>query len=285
MTAPLLANPELVLCGLSMVPISFSDLVAAASGSGFDAISVGPAVYRQAVRDGLSMHDMRRVLDDSGMWVSEVEGVGNWLTPPEDKPQRWAQRVSDDELLDLAEALGARSVLVTHFGTPVPAEEAAGPFAALCDRAAGAGLAIALEFVAFATIMDLRGAWDVVEEAGRPNGGIMLDTWHYLRGRPDDELLRSIPADRIFGVQLADAEQPFTGPLEDDILRRRLPGAGHLGLASVVSELAVIGVRAPIGIEVWDKDLLAQGPQGTAQQLHRAMITFLGACYDPSAGS
>lgn len=91
-----------------MVSIAFTDLVRAAAAAGFDAALVGAAVYRHAVKDGLSMTHMRRILDDSGIWVSEVEGVGNWLTTPDDKPEQRAQKVSDEELLDLALALGPR---------------------------------------------------------------------------------------------------------------------------------------------------------------------------------
>jgi sugar phosphate isomerase/epimerase len=283
--ASLLHSPELVLCGLSMVPISFPDLVSVAAAAGFHAVSIGPVLYRRARRDGLSMKDMRRILDDSGIWVSEVEGVANWLTPAEDKPERWSQPTSDDELLELAEAVGARCLLATHFGTAVPAEDAATSFAALCDRAALADLAVAMEFVAFATIRDIKGAWDVVRQANRPNGGLIIDTWHYYRGQPDGAVLRSIPAARIRGIQVADADGPLHGSLEEDVLHRRPPGFGSLNLVSVLRELDQMGVRAPVGIEVWDKQLLDQGLPEAAKYLHQTLSTFLGSIPDyPTSG-
>ncbi len=271
----LIQNSELVLCGLSMVPISFTDLVGAAAAAGFDAVSVGAAVYRRARRDGLSMAEMRRILDDAGVWVSEVEGVGDWLTGAEDKDDRRRPSVSDDELIDLAVALGARRLLVVHFGSEVPAADAAGPFAALCDRMAPAGISVVLEFVAFATINRLGYATEVVEQAGRPNGGMMFDTWHYRRGRPDPDGLAGLPPDRVLGVQLADADAEVRGPLEEDILHRRLPGRGQLDLASLVAHLDRQGVRAPVGVEVWDQELLVAGPQAAAAELARSVRDFL----------
>jgi sugar phosphate isomerase/epimerase len=274
----LLANPQLVLCSLSMVPIGFRDLVAAASAGGFDAISVGPPVYRRARRDeGLTAEEMRGIVDDSGLFVSEVESVGNWLTPLEDKPPRWAQRTTDREFMDLAEALGSRSIVAGHFGTAQPVEAAAHRFGALCDQAAGRGFNVALEFPAFATINDLHTAWDVVREADRPNGGLLFDTWHFFRGAAGADVLRTIPGNRIMGVQLADADQEVRGSLEDDILLRRLPGEGALDLSTIVAELDAIGVDVPVGIEVWDKDLLAQGPDVAARRLGDATRRFLAS--------
>jgi sugar phosphate isomerase/epimerase len=273
----LTGHPDLVLCGLSMVPISFIDLVAAAAEAGFDAVSIGPAIYRRALRDGLSTADMRAILDDAGIWVSEVEGAGNWLTPAEDKPPQWVQKVSDDELLDLAVALGAPKLLVTHFGTPVPVPQAGAAFAALCDRAAAVGLSVALEFVAFAAIMDLAGALDVVEAAGRDNGGIIVDTWHFYRGHPDLGRLADLPGHRVLGVQVADGGAEVQGSLEDDILHRRLPGAGCFDLAGVLRRLDAAGVRAPIGIEVWDQELLTGGPQAAARELYASLRRLLAA--------
>jgi sugar phosphate isomerase/epimerase len=275
----LLGDPEVVLCSLSMVPIGFLDLVEFAVAGGFDGISVGPPVYKRARRDeNLGLQEMRRIIDDSGLFVSEVEVVANWLTSVDDKPARWSQKTSDEEYIELAGALGARSVLATHFGSPRPTEEAAKGFAALCDRAAADRLAVALEFPAFATVSDVGEAWEIVRLAHRPNGGLLIDTWHYYRGGGDERSLRSVDADRIFGIQLADADPEPVGSLEDDILYRRLPGEGSLDLASLVGILDGMGVRAPIGIEVWDERLLAEGRQTAARRLGAATRRFLEAC-------
>ncbi|MDA8044468.1 MAG: sugar phosphate isomerase/epimerase [Actinomycetota bacterium] len=260
-----------------MVPIAFTDLVGAAASAGFDAVSVGAAVYRRALKDGLTAQDMRRILDDAGVAVSEVEGAGDWLTPPGDKPERWRQRVSDEELVELALSLGADNLLVTHFGTPAPVPEAAAAFAALCDQVADDGLSIALEFVAFATIMDLAGALEVVETAGRDNGGIIFDTWHFYRGHPDLEVLDSSSAARVLGVQVADGGAHVQGALEEDVLHRRLPGEGVFDLAYLLRRLHSAGVRASFGIEVWDQALLARGPKAAAQELYAATRRILDA--------
>ena len=270
-------RPSLTLCGLSMVPIAFTDLVAAAASTGFDAISIGPAVYRGALKEGLTPDAMRRVLDDAGIGVSEVEGAGDWLTPPEDKPERWRKKVSDEELIDLALAVGADNLLVTHFGSAMPDHDAAAAFALLCDRVVNDGLSVALEFVAFATITDLAGALEVVEMADRDNGGIIFDTWHFYRGHPDLEALKTTSARRVLGVQVADGGAHIQGTVEEDILHRRLPGEGVFDLPYLLRQLHSVGVRAPVGIEVWDQELLARGPLAAAQELYAATRRVLDA--------
>ena len=50
-------------------------------------------------------------------------------------------------------------------------------FAALCDRA-GPDLTVALEFMPYSGMPDLATAWRVPQEAGRPNGGLIIDAWH-----------------------------------------------------------------------------------------------------------
>jgi len=268
---------DLVLCAMSMVPIGFGALVASARAGGFDAISVIGSVYRRGVRDeGLTIDGMRSMLDGEGIRVSEVEGAAHWLTPPEDKPARWANRSSDRELIELGAALGARTLVAVHFGSPRSIDESAIALGALCDEASEAGLQVALEFPAFATIADVTTAWDIVRLADRPNAGILLDTWHHYRGIGDDDALRAVPGDRIRAVQIADGDATLRGPLEEDVLFRRLPGAGSFGLAALMSELDAMGVTAPVGIEVWDEQLLATGAPAAARRLGDALRALLG---------
>jgi len=76
-----------------------------------------------------------------------VEAASYWLSPPEAAPPTWRRGTSDEELIRIAEALGARNLVATHFGTPEPVELAAERFGGLCDRAADAGLQVTLEFL------------------------------------------------------------------------------------------------------------------------------------------
>jgi sugar phosphate isomerase/epimerase len=124
-------------------------------------------------------------------------------------------------------------------------------FGDLCDRAAEHGVVVALEFLPWTAIPDLATAAEIVERADRPNAGVLLDAWHYFRGRPDEDRLRSMPADQINGVQLDDADAEPVGPsFEDTMLRRRLPGEGVFDLCGLLRVLEAIGVDVPYSVEV-----------------------------------
>ncbi len=280
--APMESKPpfgsQLVLGAMSMVPIGFRDLVDAAAGAGFDAVSIVGSVYhRGRTRDGLSDADMRALLADRGIVVTDVESAGCWLSPPEEAPERWRPRSSDDEMIRIATALGARGLVATHFGAPAPPEEAAGAFAQLCDRAAAVGVHVSLEFPAMATINDVATAWEIVRLAGRPNGGILVDVWHHRRSTNDDVALSAIPAEKITGLQLADGTAQPVGPLEDDVLLRQLPGDGAFGIVDLLRDFAQAGVTAPVGIEVWSEELLRHGPAVTATRLAEALRRVLAS--------
>jgi sugar phosphate isomerase/epimerase len=148
------------------------------------------------------------------------------------------------------------------FGGPWSLDEAAAAFARLCDRAAEHGLLVHLEFLPWSRIPDLATAWQVVHAADRPNGGIMLDAWHYFRSAPDGALLRSIPGSSILGVQLCDAPAvPETNPLHATLHERLLPGDGELALPTLLADLEATGTDAPLGVEVFSDALHALPPE------------------------
>lgn len=45
--------------------------------------------------------------------------------------------------------------------------------------------------------------------AGRPDGGLVLDTWRYFRSGAERDLLDVIPSEKIYSLQLVgEAAQP-----------------------------------------------------------------------------
>src|SRR5262249_19155146 len=153
-----------------------------------------------------------------------------------------------------ADALGARHMNVGDIGPPeaLPSlDQLSERFAALCDRASNHGLLVAIEFLPWTGIPDAATAWDIARRAGRPNGGVLIDCWHYFRGAADEAQLRRIPPAGVIGVQLDDADPERVGePYEDTVLRRRLPGQGCFDLTGLVRALDEMGVAAPFSVEI-----------------------------------
>jgi sugar phosphate isomerase/epimerase len=268
---PMTLGPgDTVLCsGTIRTGVSFRERLAAARAGGFSGLSLWGRDYQVARDEGLSDRDIRQLLDDHGVAVAELDPAWWWLPGASDiriPPELDEERIfgfGERELFVVADAVGARSLnAVDVFGGTWTLDGAAAAFAGLCDRAADHGLLVHLEFLPWSRIPDLASAWQVVRAADRPNGGLMLDAWHYFRSGPDSALLRSVPGTSILGVQLCDAPAVAeANPLHATLHERLLPGEGELALPTLLTDLRATGTTAPLGVEVFSDVLHALPPE------------------------
>jgi len=189
-----------------------------------------------------TMREMRRRIEGDGVTVCDIEFVvmdGDFV------PVHLAP------VLEAAQMLGARRLSVCGDDPDRPRMVA--NFAALCDLAAGFGLGVDLECMAWRRVASLPDAVGIVAAAGLPNGGVLIDALHLARtgGRPID--LLTVPSGRIVAAQLCDAAaEPPVG--HDAILRearsgRLPPGAGALPLIDLLDALpdgTLLSVEVPM---------------------------------------
>lgn len=252
----------LVLSVMTHPDADFVDRVSAAATAGYTGIGLRPGDRRRAREAGLSDEDMRAVLASHGVEVVEIEGLHRWGCGGDEGR---AARLHEERLYELADALGGRHVTVTG-DLDLPHDQVVERFAALCDRAAEHGLRVALEFLPWNEVPDAGVAWAIVREAARPNGGVLVDTWHHFRGAMDDSLLLSVPPERIVAIQFDDADAQVVGTLlEDTLARRRLPGQGDFDLVGFLRLLDGHGVSAPLCVEVINEDLWSRPVAETAR--------------------
>ena len=227
--------------------------MAAAASAGFRGVGLRNDDLSAARAAGVTDADLRAVLHEHDTEVFEIEFVSGWSS--DDAAIRANARRVEDELYALASALGTTPNVNAGCSEPVEAPVALDAmverFAAFCDRAAAHGLTLSVEFMPWTGIPDAASAWDLVRQAGRPNAGVLVDTWHYFRGAADPDQLRAIPPERIAGLQINDAAAQVVGTLREDTLHRRLlPGEGAFDLVSLVRTLDTMGVSLPYAIEV-----------------------------------
>jgi sugar phosphate isomerase/epimerase len=258
-----LGPDSLVLCsGTLPFDTTLTQRLESAVAGGFDGLSLWVRDIDRARADGLSDADIRTMFADHGIEAAELDPVWSWLpgadrqVPPEQDPFGVLQPKVDD-FLRLADAVGGRSLNACDiFGGDWSLDDAAESFAALCDRAAEHGLAVHLEFLPWSRIGDIGSACEVARLAGRPNGGVMLDAWHFFRGHPDFETLRALSGSMITGIQLNDAPlAPEANLMDASMTARRLPGEGECPLTELLATLDQIGAEAPRGVEVFSDDL------------------------------
>src|SRR3954454_932780 len=145
------------------------------------------------------------MLTDNGIVQLELEGLPDW----------WSggpERARSDELrrfvLTAAEALGARHLKVTPDTSGAAWEPGrwAAEFALLAAQAADAGARLGIEFLPWSNVPTAREALRLVGDAGHPAGGIVVDVWHVERAGTPAAELAELPAQRIVGVELNDAD-------------------------------------------------------------------------------
>ena len=259
-------------------PARFSavDRIAAAAAAGYGAVGL----FADDLDRWGPVGEIRRVADDHGVSVAELEFLVNWSVEGQAAHE---SRIVEDRLYALADTFGSRHLNVgireaKHEVAPL--EVVAERFAALCDRAAAHGLKVAFEFMPFRAIDTLVAAWDMVRLADRPNGGIVLDAWHWFRGTPDLGMIASVPADRISVVQLCDGHaEPVGSLIEDTLDHRLLPGEGAWDLCALLGALGAHGVQAPVSVEILSADLRRRQLSEMANSTARATGRILSAVH------
>ena len=270
--------PDLVLAAGTMQAFGLQERLDAARAAGFAGISLFAADLEKWAAEGLDAEAVGARIADAGLWISEVEIIGNWLpgaSGKQDMPQwlvEFLQRMTPDHVLDLAQRVGARGVSIADLlGAENPSSLISQHFADICEMAAEAGLYVALEFIPTGSVPTLEAAWDVVDAAGARNGGLMIDSWHFFRGGSLLESLESIPGDRIFAVQIGDGPAAAEADLDEAMAHSRLlPGAGEMNLSALQASLAKTGTAAPVAVEVFSDAFAGRSADEVATECMRA---------------
>lgn len=248
-----------VLWAASLRTKSLDDRLAAAQAGGFVYMSVFPIDWRNWNQQGLTGKGIRAKLRDAGVQVLTIDPFVQW-TPgfvmPSDYPADYRSFIdfSEAEILHIAEELEAEAInCVEGLNQPHQPAELIDAFGAFADRAGARGLRVTFEFMPISSVPDLGAGWTIVEGANRTNAGLCFDTWHFFRSVADFDLLATIPGDRIYEVQLADALKALQADtLSEDLLRfRRLPGEGEFDIGRVADVLKRIGAWRSVGSEVF----------------------------------
>jgi sugar phosphate isomerase/epimerase len=256
----------------------FRQQVAAVSAAGFDSMTSWPNIWRHAQRkDGLTLTDMRTMLDDHALVLTDVDGCTDWVPVGTDGPVGPMSKVTPrHDFFEACAALGGSTVVAVHPGGAFVRDREIEGFATLCDDAAAHGLRVALEFVSFTPIGDVATAWDVVSAAGRTNAGLVVDTMHHLRTTADNEALRRVPPERVFTVQLCDGPRVAPADLTDEAINHRAyAGDGELDVAGVIATLNAMGVRASVGAEVYRASSEDRPPADVAKEVYDHTVGFL----------
>ena len=152
-------------------------------------------------------------------------------------------------------------------------DRSAADFRELGDLAAKHGMRVGYEALAWgAHVNDYRDAWEIVRRADHPAIGLILDSFHALAPNLPVGPIASIPADKIFLVQLADAPKLGLDVLSWSRHFRCFPGQGDLPVPKFMEAVQASGYRGPWSLEIFNDQFRAGSAVRTATDGLRSLI-------------
>ncbi len=253
---------DLILCSGTVMTTPFLERLEPARRCGFRGLSMNGGDIASTSLAGISPAEVARRVADEGLMIAEFDAVTSWLgfhqVASSERKQNSLRAGTAERVCPIAGQLGARSVSVVEmFGRDVALDSAAEGFAHVCDVAADHGLLVTLEFLPWAGVPSLARALEVIQAAGRPNGSVLVDAWHFFRSGTRLNELVQVPGDLIGYVQIDDGPNQAETDLKEETMHRRLvPGNGEFDLVGFIRTLQKVGYTAPLGVEVFSDELL-----------------------------
>ncbi|WP_428623894.1 bifunctional sugar phosphate isomerase/epimerase/4-hydroxyphenylpyruvate dioxygenase family protein [Sedimenticola sp.] len=225
----------------------------------------------------LAPTEVGKLVRSLGLEVVAFQPFRDFECMPE--PQRTRAFERAKRKFALMNELGAENILVcsnVSVASLGGIDRAAADLAELGDLAQSFGIQVGYEALAWGRhVSDYRDAWEIVKRVNHPNVGIILDSFHILSLALPVDAIRSIPADRIVFVQIADAPK-----LNMDILQwsrhfRNLPGQGDLPISEFMLALCDTGYDSWLSLEIFNDQFRAGPPRQVAADGVRSLAWML----------
>lgn len=246
----------------------------AIAAAGFDGVEIFETDF--LAFDGTPA-EVGRMVRDHGLEITLFQPFRDFEGLPE--PQRGRAFDRAERKFDLMQELGTDLMLICSNVSPAALggiDRAAADLHELGERATGRGVRVGYEALAWGRhINDHRDAWEIVRRADHPNIGLILDSFHTLARRIDVESIRSIPGDRIFIVQLADAPRMDMDLLSWSRHYRNMPGQGDLPVTDFMRAVVATGYDGPLSLEIFNDQFRGGSPRTIAVDGRRSLINLM----------
>ncbi len=221
--------------------------------------------------------DARRMIEGLGLETITFQPFRDFEGMPE--PQRSKVFARAERKFDIMQELGCDLLMVCSNVSPDSLggiERAAADFHELGERAAKRGLRVAFEALSWGRhIHDYRDSWEVVRRANHPAVGLVLDSFHVLARGTDLSAIRSIPSDKIFLVQMADAPRLDMDYLSWSRHYRCFPGQGDLPIDDFMDTLHATGFDGLLSLEIFNDRFRGGSTRSVATDGQRSLIVML----------
>lgn len=241
---------------------SLEDKLTAASAAGFGGVEI---FENDLIASAASPERIRERCAELGLSIDLYQPFRDFESVPGDVLRANLRRA--EHKFDLMARLGADTVLVCSSVSPDAVDDddlAAEQLRELADLAADRGIRVCYEALAWGRFVNTyERAWRIVRRADHPSLGVCLDSFHILSRGSDLTTIRTIPAEKLFFLQLADAPRLNMDLLQWSRHHRLFPGQGEFDLAEFVGTVLAAGYAGPLSLEVFN-DVFRQSDPGPA---------------------
>jgi 4-hydroxyphenylpyruvate dioxygenase len=250
---------------------TLEDKLKAAAAAGFDGVELfEPDLLGAAFRP----REIRDTCRDLGLSIDLYQPFRDFDAAD---PQQYSANLRRAEhKFDVMQHVGTDLILVCSSVAPGCSkddDQIAEQLHELAIRAAGRGLRICYEALAWGRhVGTYQHSWDIVQRADHPALGVCIDSFHILSRGSDPAGIRSIPGEKIFFLQLADAPQLDMGVLQWSRHYRLFPGQGSFDLTDFVGHVLAAGYRGPLSLEVFNDVFRQSDPNQAAVDALRSLL-------------
>lgn len=258
-SSPLRTDLKLSMPFSNVLHLPFPEKLRATRLAGFSQLALQPQEVQRICAAGTPLKMIRQMAADEGIAISRLDPLCTWNPHwhPDNMNEAFVadHSISAEVFFKLCETLGCShmSLNATFAHTRYSLAEQVEHYAQICSRAAEHGLVCDLEPIPMWGVRSLEQGWEIIKQAGSPNGGLVLDTLHFMRSNSSVRALAKIPGAMIHCVQLCDGIHPLPADvsLEQDCFNRLWPGEGNFPLAQIIAQLDTMGALNEVGPEVF----------------------------------
>ncbi|MCD7107461.1 sugar phosphate isomerase/epimerase and 4-hydroxyphenylpyruvate domain-containing protein [Rhizobium sp. DKSPLA3] len=251
-----------------------SEKLAAIAAAGFGAVEI---FENDFLASNHGPTDVGRMVRDAGLEICLFQPFRDFEGLPEPQRSRAFERAK--RKFETMNELGTDLILICSNVSPLALggiDRAADDLRALGDIAREHGVRVGYEALAWGRyVNDHRDAWEIVRRADHSQVGLILDSFHSLARGIDSASIRSIPKDKIFIVQMADAPKLDLDLLSWSRHYRNMPGQGDLPVADFMAAIEATGYDGYYSLEIFNDQFRAGSAQQTAVDGRRSLIYMM----------
>jgi sugar phosphate isomerase/epimerase len=258
-----------------------TELVDIAGKAGYQAIEPWVRDIEQYLKDGGSLKDLAKRIQQNGLTVESAIDFFEWVVDDDERRKKALEQAKRG--MDLVRQCGGKRIAAPPTGatkqTDLNLRKAAERYRALLELGDQMGVVPEVELWGFSTSLGRLGEVAMVAiESGHPKACLLLDVYHLHKGGSDFAGVKLLNGAAIPVIHFNDyPAQPLRAEITD--AHRIYPGDGVAPLKALLRDLHAVGFRGMLSLELFNKELWMQDGVAVARTGLEKMRTVVRGAF------